>query len=435
MHRREFAKRRRRLMDMMGQGSIAIVPTSPVRPRNRDVEFPFRPDSNFYYLTGFGEPEAVAVLAPGREQGAFVMFCRERDPTAEQWHGARIGLDGVCERHGADDAFPIGDLDDILPGLLEGKSRVYYAMGHFQEFDQRILAWVARIRAGPRSGGGLGEFVMLDHLVHEMRLFKSKAEVDAMSKAAQVSAAAHERAMRICRPGMAEYQVEAELLYEFTRAGCRAAAYPSIVAGGANACTLHYTRNSDRLRDRDLLLIDAGAEHEFYASDITRTFPVNGRFSRAQRDVYSVVLAAQEAAIDTVAAGRTVDDVHMAAVRVLAEGLVDLGAIKGGMKRIIQKEKYKRFYMHRTGHWLGMDVHDVGDYRIDDQSRVLEPGMVMTVEPGLYIAPDDEKAPKRLRGIGIRIEDDVLVTKSGRAVLTSAAPKSIDEIESIVGSG
>ena len=435
MHRREFTKRRRRLMDMMGQGSIAIVPTSPVRPRNRDVEFPFRPDSNFYYLTGFGEPEAVAVLAPGREQGAFVMFCRERDPTAEQWHGARIGLDGVCERHGADDAFPIGDLDDILPGLLEGKSRVYYAMGHFQEFDQRILAWVARIRAGPRSGGGLGEFVMLDHLVHEMRLFKSKAEVDAMSKAAQVSAAAHERAMRICRPGMAEYQVEAELLYEFTRAGCRAAAYPSIVAGGANACTLHYTRNSDRLRDRDLLLIDAGAEHEFYASDITRTFPVNGRFSRAQRDVYSVVLAAQEAAIDTVAAGRTVDDVHMAAVRVLAEGLMDLGAIKGGMKRIIQKEKYKRFYMHRTGHWLGMDVHDVGDYRIDDQSRVLEPGMVMTVEPGLYIAPDDEKAPKRLRGIGIRIEDDVLVTKSGRAVLTSAAPKSIDEIESIVGSG
>jgi Xaa-Pro aminopeptidase len=435
MHRREFAKRRQRLMDMMGEGSIAIVPTSPVRPRNRDVEFPFRPDSNFYYLTGFGEPEAVAALAPGREQGEFVMFCRERDPAAEQWHGARIGLEGVCERHGADDAFPIGDLDDILPGLLENKSRVYYAMGQFQGFDQRMLGWVAQVRAGARFGGGLGEFVMLDHLVHEMRLFKSKAEVGVMSKAAQVSAAAHERAMRICRPGMAEYQIEAELLYEFTRAGCRAAAYPSIVAGGANACTLHYTENSDRLRDRDLLLIDAGAEHEFYASDITRTFPVNGRFSRAQRDVYSLVLAAQEAAIDTVAPGRTFDDVHMAAVRVLAEGLVDLGAVKGGLKRIIQKEKYKRFYMHRTGHWLGMDVHDVGDYRIDDQSRVLEPGMVMTVEPGLYIAPDDEKAPKRLRGIGIRIEDDVLVTKLGREVLTSAAPKSIDEIESIVGSG
>ena len=435
MHRREFAKRRQRLMGMMGEGSIAIVPTSPVRPRNRDVEFPFRPDSNFYYLTGFGEPEAVAALAPGREQGEFVMFCRERDPAAEQWHGARIGLEGVCERHGADDAFPIGDLDDILPGLLENKSRVYYAMGQFQGFDQRMLGWVAQVRAGARFGGGLGEFVMLDHLVHEMRLFKSKAEVGVMSKAAQVSAAAHERAMRICRPGMAEYQIEAELLYEFTRAGCRAAAYPSIVAGGANACTLHYTENSDRLRDRDLLLIDAGAEHEFYASDITRTFPVNGRFSRAQRDVYSLVLAAQEAAIDTVAPGRTFDDVHMAAVRVLAEGLVDLGAVKGGLKRIIQKEKYKRFYMHRTGHWLGMDVHDVGDYRIDDQSRVLEPGMVMTVEPGLYIAPDDEKAPKRLRGIGIRIEDDVLVTKLGREVLTSAAPKSIDEIESIVGSG
>ena len=438
MHRREFANRRRRLMDMMGEGSIAIVPTAPVRSRNRDIEFPYRPDSNFYYLTGFGEPEAVAVLAPRREQGEFVMFCREREPEAEQWHGARLGLEGACERHGADDAFPIGDIDEILPGLLENKSRVYYAMGHFAEFDQRMLAWVARSRAGARSarsGGGLDEFVMLDHLIHEMRLFKSKAEIGVMSRAAQVSAAAHERAMRVCRPGLFEYQIEAELLYEFTRAGCRAPAYPSIVAGGANACTLHYTENSDRLRDRDLLLIDAGAEHEVYASDITRTFPVNGRFSRAQRDVYSVVLAAQEAAIDTVAPGRTVDDVHMAAVRVLVEGLVDLGAVKGRVKRIVEKEKYKRFYMHRTGHWLGMDVHDVGDYRIDDQSRMLEPGMVMTVEPGLYIAPDDEKAPKRLRGIGIRIEDDVLVTKSGREVLTSAAPKSIDEIESIVGSG
>ena len=422
-------------MDMMEEGSIAIAPTAPVRPRNRDVEFPFRPDSNFYYLTGFGEPEAVAVLAPGREQGEFVMFCRERDPQAEQWHGARIGLEGVCERHGADDAFPIGDIDDILPGLIENKSRVYYAMGHFQEFDQRMLAWIARARGGARSSGGPGELVMLDHLVHEMRLFKSKAEIDVMSKAAQVSAAAHERAMRVCRPGMAEYQIEAELLYEFTRAGCRAAAYPSIVARGANSCTLHYTSNSDRLRDRDLLLIDAGAEYELYASDITRTFPVNGRFSRAQRDVYSVVLAAQEAAIDTVAPGRTVDDVHMAAVQVLAEGLVDLGAVKGRVKGIIRNEKYKRFYMHRTGHWLGMDVHDVGDSRIDDQPRVLEPGMVMTVEPGLYIAPDDEKAPRRLRGIGIRIEDDVVVTGSGHEVLTSAAPKSIDEIESIVGSG
>ena len=435
MHRREFAKRRQRLMDMMGEGSIAIVPTAPVRPRNRDVEFPFRPDSNFYYLTGFAEPEAVAMLAPGREQGEFVMFCRERDPTQEQWHGGRLGLEGVCERHGADDAFPIGDIDDILPGLLENKSRVYYALGHFPEFDHRMLGWVARVRGGSRSSGGLGAFVMLDHLVHEMRLFKSRAEVDTMSKAAAVSTAAHERAMRVCRPGMAEYQIEAELLYEFTRAGCRAAAYPSIVAGGANACTLHYTDNTDRLRDRDLLLIDAGAELECYASDITRTFPVNGRFTRAQRDVYSVVLAAQEAAIDTAAPGRTFDDVHMAAVQVLVEGLVDLGALKGRVKRIVQKERYKRFYMHRTGHWLGMDVHDVGDYRIDDQSRVLEPGMVMTVEPGLYIAPDDEKAPKRLRGIGIRIEDDVLVTKSGREVLTSAAPKSIDEIESLVGSG
>ena len=420
---------------MMGEGSIAIVPTSPVRPRNRDVEFPFRPDSNFYYLTGFDEPEAVAALVPGREEGEFVMFCRERDPVAEQWHGARLGLEGVREQHGADDTYTIDALDNVLPGLLEDKPRLYYAMGHYGEFDRRMLAWIAHVRAGARRSGGLEEVVMLDHLVHEMRLFKSKAEIDAMSKAAQVSAAAHERAMRICRPGMAEYRIEAELLHEFARGGCRAPAYPSIVAGGANACTLHYTRNSDKLRKGDLLLIDAGAEYECYASDITRTFPVNGKFSRAQRDVYSLVLAAQAAAIDTAAPGRTFEDVHMAAVRVLVEGLLALGALKGRAKRVIDDGKYKRFYMHRTGHWLGMDVHDVGSYRIGDEPRALEPGMVMTVEPGLYIAPDDEKAPKRLRGIGIRIEDDVLVTQSGCEVLTAAAPKSIEEIESIVGSG
>ena len=435
MQQREFAARRRRLMKTMGEGSVAVLPTSPVRPRNRDVEFPFRPDSNFHYLTGFGEPEAVAVFSPGREEGEFVMFCRERDLSAEQWHGSRLGLEGVCERHGADEAFPIEELDDVLPELLEDKPRLYYAMGHDREFDRRMLAWVAQARAAARWGGGLRDLVMLDRLVHEMRLLKSRAEIGVMSKAARVSAAAHERAMRICRPGMFEYQIEAELLHEFTRGGCRAAAYPSIVAGGANACTLHYTRNSDRLRNGALLLIDAGAEYECYASDITRTFPVNGKFTRAQRDVYSLVLAAQAAAIDAAAPGRTYEDVHMAAVRVLAEGLVDLGALKGRMKTIIDREKYKRFYVHRTGHWLGLDVHDVGDYELDGQSRVLEPGMVMTVEPGLYFPPDDGKAPGRLRGIGVRIEDDVLVTKTGREVLTAAVPKSIDEIESIVGSG
>ena len=435
MQKREFATRRQRLMDMMGDGSIAIVPTSPVRQRNRDVEFPFRPESSFYYLTGFGEPEAVAVLSPGRAEGQFVMFCRERDPTAEQWTGARLGLEGVCERNGADDAFPITDIDDILPGMMESRSRVYYTVGQFREFDRRMLEWISRARAGARHGRGMDEFVMLDHLVHEMRLFKSKAEITVMSKAARISAAAHERAMRTCRPGMTEYQIEAEIMHEFARSGCRAAAYPSIVASGANACVLHYTENSDRLRNGELVLIDAGAEYDCYAADITRTFPVGGKFSDAQRDLYSVVLEAQEAAIAAVAPGRTCDDVHTAAVEVLARGLADLGAIKGGAKRILQKEKYKRFYMHRTGHWLGMDVHDVGDYRIDDQSRVLEPGMVTTVEPGLYIGPDDNKAPEALRGIGIRIEDDVLVTRTGHRVLTADAPKSIGEIESIVGSG
>ena len=421
-------------MDVMDELSIAIIPTSPVRSRNRDIEYPYRADSDFHYLTGFDEADAVAVLVPGRPQGEFLLFCRERDRAQEQWTGIRAGLEGACHQYGADDAFPIGDLDDILPGLIENRSTVYYAMGYLSQFDQRVIGWVSRIRERSRSGANSpAEFVALDHVLHDMRLVKSKAEIRTMKRAMDTSAAAHVRAMRACHPGMHEYEIEAELMHEFIRRGARDVAYPPIVAGGANACVLHYITNRDVLKDGDLLLIDAGAEFECYAADITRTFPVNGRFSTEQRAVYEVVLAAQEAAIDKVRAGNHWNEPHEAAVQILTRGLVDLGLLNGRVSTLIKKERYRKFYMHRTGHWLGMDVHDVGDYKISGEWRVFEPGMVVTVEPGLYITGGDKTVPKRWWDIGIRIEDDVLVTRSDPEVLTSAVPKKAEDIEAIVG--
>jgi len=421
-------------MEEMEENSIAILPAAPVRSRNRDVEFPYRQDSDFYYLTGFAEPEAVAVLCPGREQGEFVLFCRERDPQMELWNGKRAGLEGACRDYGADDAFPIGDIDDILPGLLEDQSCVYYAMGYYPEFDQRMIGWVNRVRTRSRAGvSSPGEFVALDHVLHEMRLVKSRTEIKTMRRAMEISAKAHRRAMRACRPGMTEYQIEAELLHEFMRSGSRDVAYPPIVAGGANACVLHYTDNREVLRDGDMLLIDAGAEYEYYASDITRTFPVNGRFSRAQRALYDLVLEAQSAAIEQVRPGNHWNEPHEAAVEVLSEGLIALGLLKGRKSTVVSKERYRKFYMHRTGHWLGMDVHDVGDYKIGGEWRVLEPGMVMTVEPGLYVAGGQKGVPRKWWNIGIRIEDDVLVTRDGPKVLTEGVPKDAEEIEDLVG--
>ena len=328
MDRKEFPRRRRRLLEMIGEGAIAILPTAPVRTRNRDVEYPFRPDSDFYYITGFEEPEAVAVLIPGRDEGQYLLFCRERDPDKELWDGSRAGLEGACEVYGADDAFPIGDIDDILPGLMENRERVYYAMGVYQDFDARVMQWVGRVRARSRAGvTAPAEFVALDHLIHDLRLYKSRAEVRAMRKAMEISMRAHERAMRTCRPGRKEYQVEAELHHEFMLGGARAPAYPAIVGAGANSCVLHYTRNQDTARSGDLLLIDAGCELDYYASDITRTFPVNGRFSAPQRAVYEVVLAAQQAAIDQVRPGNHWNDPHEAAVATVVDGLIDLGQI------------------------------------------------------------------------------------------------------------
>jgi Xaa-Pro aminopeptidase len=427
---REHARRRRALMRMMGDDGIAILPAAPHAVRNRDVEYPYRQDSDLLYLTGFAEPDAVAALIPGREHGEFVLFCRERDPERETWHGRRAGIDGAVADYGADDAFPIGDLDDILPGLIEGRQRVYCTMGRYADFDRHMMDWVNAVRARVRAGGQAPhEFIALDHVLHDMRLFKSRDELRAMRRAARISVAAHERAMRVCRPGMHEYELEAEFWHEFRRNNGEPA-YGIIVGGGANGCVLHYVNNDAELRDGDLVLIDAGAEYDGYAADITRTFPVNGRFSGPQREVYEIVLAAQAAAIEQARTGNHWNSPHEAALRILTQGMIDLGLLEGECDARIEDESYRRFFMHRTGHWLGMDVHDVGDYKVDDDWRELEPGMCLTVEPGLYIPPGGD-APAHLQGIGVRIEDDVHVTGEGPEVLTDALPKSVADVEAL----
>ena len=420
-------------MMLMAPNSIAIVPSARKQVRSRDTDYPFRQDSDFYYLSGFVEPESVLVLLPGRAHGEYVMFCRERDSGSELWHGHRAGPEGVCEEYGADDAFPIGDIDDILPGLLEGRARVYYSMGRSAEFDRRIMGWVNSIR-GKVSSGAVppGEFTDLDHMLHELRLFKSAAELRLMREAADISARAHRRAMQACRRGVYEYQLEAELQYEFASHGARFPAYPSIVGGGRNACVMHYIDNSDKLRDGDLVLVDAGCELEYYASDVTRTFPVNGKFSPEQRALYELVLKAQLAAIEQIRPGNHWNQPHDASVRVITAGLIELGLLKGDPASLLERNAHRDFYMHRVGHWLGLDVHDVGDYRVGSEWRLLEPGMVMTVEPGLYIAPENTSVPAKYRGIGIRIEDDVVVTAQGCEVISAAAPKTVDEIEALM---
>ena len=430
--RKEFSRRRNQLMRMMGKNSIAIIPTATEQLRNRDVEFPFRADSDFYYLTGFREPDAVAVLIPKRPHGEYLLFCRERDAEMETWTGRRAGTLGAMDSFDADDAFPVGDIDEILPGLMESCDRVYYTMGSRPQFDQRVMDWINRLREGARTGMRTPDkFVSLEHLLHDMRLYKSRSEVRVMRTAAKVACAAHQRAMQACRPGMQEYEIEAELLHEFRRAGM-VPAYSSIVGGGANGCILHYTENSGSLQDGDLLLIDAGAEYDCYASDVTRTFPVNGRFSQAQKELYEVVLAAQTAAIKKVRAGNHWNDPHEAAVRVLTRGLVKLGILKGKPADLVRKDAYRRFYMHRTGHWLGMDVHDVGDYKVGGAWRELEPGMVLTVEPGLYIPAGSRGVARKWWNIGIRIEDDVLVTRDEPDVLSDAVPRSVAGIEALM---
>lgn len=425
-----YRRRRERLAGAM-QAGIAVIPTAPERLRNRDSHYPYRFDSHFYYLTGFAEPEAVLVIIGG-DSPKSVLFCRERNEEREIWEGFRYGPEAARERFGFDDAQPIAALDETLAGLLENQPALLYPLGANPDWDARAVAWLNAVRARSRAGvSAPGRIQDVRAMVDDMRLTKDSHEIGIMQRAAGIASAAHRRAMQATRPGRHEYEVEAELLYEFRRNGAQFPAYSPIVAGGANACVLHYVLNNAVLRSGDLLLIDAGCELDGYASDITRSFPVNGRFSGAQREIYEIVLAAQAAAIDRVRPGNRWNEPHDAAVRVLAQGLIDLKLLGGTLQETLEKETYKRFYMHRTGHWLGLDVHDAGEYKRSGEWQVLAPGMALTVEPGLYIRAAAD-VPERLHNIGIRIEDDVLVTRAGCDVITAEAPKSIDDIEALM---
>lgn len=422
---------RRKVLSRQLKGGVAIVPTAPERMRNRDSDYPYRFDSYFYYLTGFGEPESVFVLVGGKNPRA-ILFCREKNPERELWDGVRCGPRAARKTYGFDETWPIETLDEKLPQLMANKDSVYYPTGMDASWDTRVIGWVNQVRGQARSGvSAPGDIRDIRVILDEMRLIKDNHEIGVMRRAAAISAAAHCRAMQATRPGRMEFEIEAELLHEFRRNGSQFPAYSSIVAGGANACILHYRENDARLKRGDILLIDAGCELDGYASDITRSFPVDGRFSKAQREIYELVLAAQAAAITSVRPGKSWQAPHDAAVRVLVRGFIKLGLCKGSVSDVIASGDYRRFYMHRTGHWLGLDVHDAGEYKQGGAWKTLQPGMVLTVEPGCYIRPAPN-VPKQYWNIGIRIEDDVLVTKTGCEVITAAAPKTVAQIEALM---
>ncbi len=431
--KKEYAARRKDLMSMMADNSIAVVAAASEQVRSKDTLYPYKQSTNFSYLCGFSEPCAVMLLIPNREQGECVLFCRDKDPLRETWDGLRLGPVQAKQTLALDDAFPIEDIDDILPGLLEGKSHIYYSVGKDKAFDKQLIQWVDEVTLDKESDSEpCCEQVDLDHLLAELRLIKSAAEIKLMRKAADISAEAHCRVMRFCKPGHYEYQLQAEIEHQFMMSGATGPAYTSIVGGGKNACILHYIENQSALKSGDLVLIDAGCEYQNYAADITRTFPVNGKFSAAQAAIYDIVLAAQLAAINTIAPGVTYDQANKTTIAVITQGLVDLGILKGDVSELIAEGAYREFYMHSVSHWLGMDVHDVGDYKINNQWRVYEAGMLLTIEPGIYIATDNQNVDKKWRGIAVRIEDDILVTKAGREVLTNGVPKQRDQIESLM---
>ena len=431
----DFQERRDRLAEEMGPHSIAIIATSPVAMRNRDADYKFRADSSFFYLTGFAEPEAVAIIETFEsidEGYTYSLFCRERDREMEIWHGYRAGVDGAVEDYDAYEAYAIDLLDEEIIEKLLNKQKLFYRMGQQADFDARVAKWIAEANGESRKGTSApAQVIQLDRILDEMRLHKSTQEIELMQIASTISAQAHTRAMQAVKPGMMEYALEAELNYIFGQNGC-VPSYNSIVGGGENGCILHYVENDKVLKNGDLVLIDAACEYQLYASDITRTFPVNGKFSSEQKALYEVVLKAQLAAIDAVRIGNSYKEPHRIAVRILVQGLLDLGLMQGNIEQIIESESFHQFYMHGTGHWLGMDVHDVGSYKIEGEWRAYEEGMTVTVEPGLYIAPDDETVDEKWRGIGIRIEDDVVVTKDGPRVLTAAVVKTVEEIEALM---
>jgi len=422
---KEYTARRRELMSTMQGNSIAIVAAAAEKIRSRDTHYPYKQATNLSYLCGFSEPESVLVLIPGRGQGEAILFCREKDRLRETWDGYRVGPEGAVADFALDDAFPIGDLDDILPGLLEGRERVYYAIGKDADFDRHLMGWVNEISGSEAPG----EFVDLDHIVNEMRLIKTAAELKLMRRAGEISARAHCRAMRAAKPGIYEYQLQAEIEHEFMASGATAPAYTSIVGGGKNGCILHYIENREKINNGDMVLIDAGCEYENYAADITRTFPVNGKYSREQAAIYDIVLEAQVQAMASIVPGAAYNIANQTTIEVITQGLVDLGILNGDVSELIEQQACKDFYMHSSGHWLGMDVHDVGDYKIDGQWREFEPGMVLTVEPGIYISPDNTSVAEQWRGLAVRIEDDVAVTKTGCEDLTAGVPKKRSEIE------
>ncbi len=426
-----YQGRRAKLAAAM-RGGVAVLPTAPERTRTRDSHYPYRFDSYFYYLTGFREPDAVLVILAG-ENARSILFCRDRDPEREIWDGFRYGPERARAAFGVDEAHPIGDLDKLAPDFLADRGAVHTPLGADPAWDVRITGWINQVRARARTGvAAPSELKDVCATLDEMRLIKGPEEIALMRRAAKITAGAHRRAMRAARPGRVEYEIEAELLHEFRLHGAQGPAYPPIVAGGERACVLHYVENDGALKDGELLLIDAGCELHGYAADLTRTFPVNGKFSAEQREIYQLVLAAQAAAIAAVKPGNLWEAPHRAAVKVLTQGLIDLKLIKEGLEQAIETETYRKFYMHRTGHWLGLDVHDVGDYKRGGEWRALVPGMVLTVEPGCYIR-GGEDVPARFGGIGVRIEDDVLVTEGGAEILTEGAPKSIPDIEALVG--
>jgi len=427
----EYLSRRLALMAALPADSAVLLPGASLVTRSRDSEFPFRQDSDFHYLTGFPEPDALLLLLPGRPEGESVLFCQDRNPLMEAWTGIRLGAEGAVREHGVDQAFENDERDERLEALLDGRRTLYLPLDSPEAMaiaEEVRGALAAKARRGACPPEALADVAPL---LHEARLIKSEAELALLRHAAEISARAHVRAMRAARPGLAEYHLQTELEHEFRWQGGTGPAYASIVGGGANACVLHYIENHAPLRDGDLVLIDAGAEFDLYAGDITRTFPVSGRFSAAQRVLYALVLKVQERAVAAVRPGATLVELHDGVVRGLTEGLIELGLLEGEVPARIDDESYRRFYLHSTSHWLGLDVHDVGTYRQGGEPRALAPGMVLTVEPGLYV-PDDDDIPEAFRGIGIRIEDDVVVTASGHAVLTAGAPKGMDEIEALM---
>ena len=427
-----FRKRREHFLRSIGEGAVAILPSAPVSVRSNDVEFIYRQDNDLYYLTGFAEPESVAVFAPGHPDGEFVMFVLPRDKERETWTGRRAGVEGAMLDYGADKAFTIEEFERVIPRYLDKAERLHYPLGLNEKMNEKVLRLMRHAQAmRPRTGAGVSAILDPRELIHEARLHKEPYELDLMRRAAAISAQAHQRAMREARGGMMEWEVEALIDFTFRKNGAAGPSYPSIVASAGNAAVLHYITNDRRMDTGDLLLIDAGCEYQFYASDVTRTFPVGAKFSPLQKSLYEIVLAAQMKAIELIKPGIRFDDPHEAALRILVDGMRELGLLKGSSDEIIASGSYRRYYMHRTSHWLGMDVHDVGLYRQGAQSRVLEPGMMLTVEPGIYIAPDDDDAPEKFRGIGIRIEDDVLVTADGHEVITHATPKKVADVEAL----